>query len=160
GWTVDAQGKVMHKSLGNAVSPDEVIKESGADILRLWCASAEFTEDVRASPEILERVADAYRKIRNTAPFSLGNLDGFDPARDAVTDGDLEEIDRWALLELDALIAKVRAAYQAYQFHVVSHTLYDFSTVTLSARYFDILKDRLYTFAPGNPARRSAQTTL
>jgi isoleucyl-tRNA synthetase len=142
------------------VSPDEVIKESGADILRLWCASAEFTEDVRASPEILERVSDAYRKIRNTARFALGNLDGFDRERDSVAESDLEEIDRWALLDLDALIAKVRAAYEAYQFHVVFHTLYDFSTVTLSARYFDILKDRLYTFAPQNRARRSAQTAL
>jgi isoleucyl-tRNA synthetase len=160
GWTVDAHGKVMHKSLGNAVAPDEVIKESGADILRLWCASAEFTEDVRASPEILERVSDAYRKIRNTARFALGNLDGFDPARDTVPESELLEIDRWAMLELEALIAKVRAAYEAYQFHVVFHTLYDFSTVTLSARYFDILKDRLYTFAPRNPARRSAQTVL
>jgi isoleucyl-tRNA synthetase len=150
----------MHKSTGNAVAPDEVIKESGADILRLWCASAEFTEDMRSSPEILERVSDAYRKIRNTARFALGNLYEFAPERDTVPEDEMLEIDRWALSELDAVIGKVRAAYEAYEFHAVYHTLYDFSTVTLSARYFDILKDRLYTFAPRNPARRSAQSAL
>jgi len=160
GWTVDASDKVMHKSTGNAVAPDEVIKTSGADILRMWCASAEFTEDMRSSPEIMERVSDAYRKIRNTARYALGNLDGFDLTRDAVAEGQLLETDRWALAELDLVIGKVRAAYEAYQFHVVYHTLYDFCTVALSARYFDILKDRLYTFAPRNPARRSAQTAL
>jgi isoleucyl-tRNA synthetase len=160
GWTVDAYDKAMHKSTGNAVSPDEVINQSGADILRLWSASAEFTEDVRSSPEILERVADGYRKIRNTARFALGNLNGFDPTRDNIAEDEILEIDRWALAELDAVITRVRAAYEAYEFHTVYHTLYDFSTVTLSARYFDILKDRLYTFAPRNPARRSAQTAL
>jgi isoleucyl-tRNA synthetase len=98
--------------------------------------------------------------LRNTARFALGNLDGFDPERDAVADEDLLEIDRWALGELDSVIARVRAAYDAYEFHTVYHTLYDFCTVTLSARYFDILKDRLYTFAPKNSARRSAQTAL
>ena len=160
GWTVDAYDKAMHKSTGNAVSPDEVIKESGADILRLWSASAEFTEDVRSSPEILERVADGYRKIRNTARFALGNLDGFDATRDSIAESEMLEIDRWALAELDLVIARVRAAYEAYEFHTVYHALYDFCAVTLSARYFDILKDRLYTFAPRNTARRSAQTVL
>jgi len=160
GWTVDAYDKAMHKSTGNAVSPDEVIKESGADILRLWSASAEFTEDVRSSPEILERVADGYRKIRNTARFALGNLDGFDPTRDSVAEDEMLEIDRWALAELDLVIARVCAAYEAYEFHTVYHALYDFCTVKLSARYFDILKDRLYTFAPRNTARRSVQTAL
>jgi isoleucyl-tRNA synthetase len=160
GWTLDAQAQEMHKSTGNAVSPNDVIKDSGADILRLWCTYANYQEDVRCSPEILDRVADGYRKLRNTARFALGNLAGFDPARDAVADKDLLEIDRWALGELDSVIARVRAAYEAYEFHTVYHTLYDFCTVTLSARYFDILKDRLYTFAPRNPARRSAQTAL
>ena len=160
GWTLDAQAQEMHKSTGNAVSPNDVIKDSGADILRLWCAYSNYQEDVRCSPEILDRVADGYRKLRNTARFALGNLAGFDPERDAVADEDMLEIDRWALGELDSVIARVRAAYEAYEFHTVYHTLYDFCTVTLSARYFDILKDRLYTFAPRNPARRSAQTSL
>src|SRR6267143_32356 len=160
GWTLDAQAQEMHKSTGNAVSPNDVIKDSGADILRLWCTYSNYQEDVRCSPEILDRVADGYRKLRNTARFALGNLAGFDPERDAVADEDLLEIDRWALGELDAVVARVRAAYEAYEFHTVYHTLYDFCTVTLSARYFDILKDRLYTFAPRNPARRSAQTAL
>ena len=160
GWTVDAQGRAMHKSAGNAVPPDEVIKDSGAEILRLWCASSNYFDDMRCSAEILQRVTDGYRKLRNTARFALGNLHGFDPARDSVKKEEMEEIDRWALAELDALIVKVREAYKAYEFHTVYHTLYNFSTVTLSARYFDIIKDRLYTFAPRNPARRSAQTAL
>jgi len=160
GWTVDAQGKAMHKSTGNAVAPDEVIKNSGAEVIRLWCASSDYFEDMRCSDEILQRVTDGYRKLRNTARFALGNLHGFDPARDTVADEELLEIDAWALAELDAVIQKVRAAYDAYQFHTVYHTLYNFCTVTLSARYFDIIKDRLYTFAPRNEARRSAQTAL
>jgi len=160
GWTLDAVGKAMHKSAGNAVSPDEVIPKLGAEVLRLWCASSDYFEDMRCSEEILQRVTDGYRKLRNTARYALGNLDGFDPARDSVPDAEMLEIDRWALAELDSVIAKVRAAYEAYEFHTVYHTLYDFCTVTLSARYFDILKDRLYTFAPRNPARRSAQSAL
>ena len=160
GWTLDAQGKAMHKSSGNAVSPDEVIPQLGAEVLRLWCASSDYFEDMRCSEEILQRVSDGYRKLRNTARYTLGNLDGFDPARDSVPEAEMLELDRWALAELDLVIEKVRAAYGAYEFHTVYHTLYDFCTVTLSARYFDILKDRLYTFAPRNPARRSAQTAL
>jgi isoleucyl-tRNA synthetase len=160
GWTLDAQGKAMHKSAGNAVAPEEVIKDSGAEILRLWSASSNYFEDMRCSAEILQRVTDGYRKLRNTARFALGNLHGFDPARDAVGSEDLLEIDRWALAELDEVVAKVQAAYVGYEFHQVYHALADFCTVTLSARYFDIIKDRLYTFAPRNRARRSAQTVL
>jgi isoleucyl-tRNA synthetase len=160
GWTVDAQGKAMHKSAGNAVPPEDVIKESGAETLRLWAASSNYFEDMRCSPEILQRVTDAYRKLRNTARFALGNLHGFEPARDTVVAEDLFEIDRWALAELDSVITRVRAAYDAYEFHTVYHTLYNFATVTLSARYFDIIKDRLYTFAPRSLGRRSAQTAL
>ena len=160
GWVVDGQGKAMHKSGGNAVSPNDVIKESGAEIIRLWCASSDYHEDMRCSPEILQRVSDGYRKMRNTARFALGNLDGFDPARDAVAQAEMLEIDRWALAELDSVIERVRAAYEAYEFHTVYHALYNFCTVTLSARYFDIIKDRLYTAAPRNVARRSAQTAL
>jgi isoleucyl-tRNA synthetase len=160
GWVVDGQGKAMHKSGGNAVSPNDVIKESGAEVLRLWCASSDYHEDMRCSPEILQRVSDGYRKMRNTARFALGNLDKFDPARDAVRHEEMQEIDRWALAELDVVIERVRAAYEAYEFHTVYHTLYHFCTVTLSARYFDIIKDRLYTAAPRSDARRSAQTAL
>ncbi len=160
GWTVDAQGKAMHKSLGNAVAPEEVIKESGAEILRLWCASTDYHEDMRVAPEILQRITDGYRKLRNTARFALGNLHGFEPARDSVAEDEMLEIDRWALAELDEVVALVRAAYKAYEFHAVFHRLYNFCTVALSARYFDIIKDRLYTFAPRNIARRSAQTVL
>ncbi len=160
GWTLDAQGKAMHKSLGNAVSPDEVIPKLGAEVLRLWCVSSDYMEDLRCSDEILQRVSDGYRKVRNTARFALGNLDGFDPARDTVAEEELLEVDRWALAELDSVATDVRAAYEAYDFHLVYQTLHQFCTVTLSARYFDIIKDRLYTFAPKNKDRRSAQTAL
>lgn len=160
GWVVDGQGKAMHKSAGNAVSPNEVVKESGAEILRLWCASSDYHEDMRCSPEILQRISDAYRKLRNTARFALGNLDGFAPAHDEVRQEEMLEIDQWALAELDTVIEKVRAGYEAYEFHVVYHALYNFCTVTLSARYFDIIKDRLYTAAPRSHVRRSAQTAL
>lgn len=160
GWTLDAQGKAMHKSLGNAVSPDEVIPKLGAEVLRLWTVSSNYMEDMRCSDEILQRTADGYRKLRNTARFALGNLDGFDPAQDMVAEEDLLEIDRWALAELDSVVTSVREAYEAYDFHNVYQLLHQFCTVTLSARYFDIIKDRLYTFAPKNRARRSAQSVL
>jgi isoleucyl-tRNA synthetase len=160
GWVLDGQGKAMHKSAGNAISPNEVAKESGAEIVRLWCASTNYSEDVRCSPEILQRVSDGYRKLRNTARFALGNLAGFDPSRDSMAESEMLETDRWALAELDAVVEKVLAGYKAYEFHAVYHALYNFSTVTLSARYFDIIKDRLYTAAPRSPERRSAQTAL
>src|SRR5215813_5118051 len=160
GWTLDAQGHAMHKSAGNAIEPDQVIKQSGAEIIRLWCASSNYFDDMRASDEILQRVIDGYRKMRNTARFALGNLDGFDPARDSVDEHELLEIDRWALAELNLTIAAVREAYEKYDFHSVYQMLHEFCTVTLSALYFDIIKDRLYTFAPKNQARRSAQTVL
>src|ERR1043166_4571654 len=150
----------MHKSLGNAVSPDEVIPKLGAEVLRLWCVSSNYMDDIRCSEEILQRVSDGYRKLRNTARFALGNLDGFDPATDSVAEHEMLEIDRWALAALDSAVADVRDAYEAYDFHGVNQALHQFCTVTLSARYFDIIKDRLYTFAPKNQARRSAQTAL
>jgi isoleucyl-tRNA synthetase len=160
GWTLDGQGKAMHKSAGNAVEPDVVIKQSGAEIIRLWCASSNYFDDMRASDEILQRVTDGYRKLRNTARFALGNLHGFDPAKDSVPFEEMEEIDRWALAELDQVIGKVLSAYKSFEFHLVYHALYNFATVTLSARFFDIIKDRLYTYAPRNKGRRSAQTAL
>ena len=160
GWTLDAQGRAMHKSAGNAVEPEKVIKQSGAETIRLWCVSSNYFDDMRGSDEILQRVTDGYRKLRNTARFALGNIDGFDPARDSVPVEEMEEIDRWALAELNRVTKEVLAAYDAFEFHNVYRALYNFATVTLSARYFDIIKDRLYTFAPRNKARRSAQTVL
>ncbi|HWP42492.1 MAG TPA: isoleucine--tRNA ligase [Blastocatellia bacterium] len=160
GWTVDGEGKAMHKSAGNAISPNEVIKESGAEILRLWVASSNYQEDVRLSGEILKRLVDAYRKLRNTARHALGNLYDFDPERDSVSREEMWEIDRWALAATREVARKAIDAYRRFEYHVVYHTLYNYATVTLSAVYFDILKDRLYTFAPKSAGRRSAQTAL
>jgi isoleucyl-tRNA synthetase len=141
-------------------APQEIINKSGAEIIRLWAAAIEYTEDMRCSDEILQRVTDAYRKIRNTVRYALGNLEGFNPSTNSVAFEELEEIDRWALMELDGVIAKALHGYQTFDFQTVYHTLYNFSTVTLSARYFDILKDRLYISAPHSTARRAAQTVL
>ncbi|HKO63443.1 MAG TPA: isoleucine--tRNA ligase [Pyrinomonadaceae bacterium] len=160
GWLITTQGEKMSKSQGTGISPNEVVKSSGADILRLWVASSDYHEDVRVSEEILERTVDAYRKIRNTARYALGNLHGFEPAKDSVPESDLLEIDRWVLGELDDVISRVWRAYEAYEFHMATRAIYTFCTVTLSARYFDIIKDRLYTSAPGSLARRSSQTAL
>jgi isoleucyl-tRNA synthetase len=160
GWLITVAGEKMSKSAGTSISPNEVVKESGADILRLWVASSDYHEDVRCSEEILERTVDAYRKIRNTARYALGNLYGFDPSQGSVSEEEMLEIDRWALAELDEVVRKVREAYETYEFHLATRAIYSFCTVTLSARYFDIIKDRLYTSAPRSLARRSAQTAL
>jgi len=160
GWLITVQGEKMSKSQGTGISPNEVVKESGADILRLWVASSDYHEDVRCSEEILERTVDSYRKIRNTARYALGNLSGFDGVKDAVAEDELLEIDRWVLAELDGVISNVRRAFETYEFHMATRAIYGFCTVTLSARYFDIIKDRLYTAAPRSLARRSAQTAL
>jgi isoleucyl-tRNA synthetase len=160
GWVVDGEGKQMHKSGGNAVSPNDVIKESGAEIIRLWAATMDVTEDVRVSGEILKRIGDSYRKLRNTLRYALGNLEGFDLAADSVKDDEMQELDRWALASLDVSTAKILRAYETYNFQAATKELTNFFNVTLSARYFDIIKDRLYTAAPKSPARRSAQTVL
>lgn len=160
GWTVDAEGQKMSKSRGNVIEPQEVIARSGAEILRLWVASSDYHEDVRISEEILNRLIEAYRKIRNTACYLVNNLYDFDPDRDAVPVAEMEELDRWILAELNQLIRKVLAAYHSYEFHLAYHALYTFCASELSAIYFDILKDRLYTFAPKSHGRRSAQTAL
>ena len=160
GWVVDGEGKKQSKSLGNVTAPQEIIDKSGAEILRLWAAAVDYTEDVRCSDEILSRVVDAYRKFRNTLRYALGNLDGFDLATDAVPENDLQEIDRWALANLGEVTAKVLKGYEAYDFQGSYGALYNFCTVTLSARYFDIIKDRLYIYAPKSVERRSAQTAL
>ncbi len=160
GWVVDGEGKQMHKSTGNAVSPNEVVNKSGAEVLRLWAAAVDYTEDMRCSDEILSRIVDAYRKFRNTLRYALGNLDGFNPESDKVAFGEMQEIDRWALASLDVVIEKVLKGYEKYDFQTAYQTLYNFVTVTLSARYFDIIKDRLYILAPNSIERRSAQTAL
>lgn len=160
GWVVDGEGKKMSKSDKNATAPATVIEQYGAEVMRLWAAAVDYTEDIRCSTEILQRMSDTYRKLRNTVRYALGNLDGFNVSTDSVSQDEMLEIDRWALNELDAVIEKCVDAYKEYNFQTVYHTLYNFSTVTLSARYFDIIKDRLYTAAPKSVARRSAQTAL
>jgi len=160
GYTVDAQGEKMSKSKGNVVEPQEVIKRSGADILRLWASSVDYREDVRISDEILNRLTEAYRKIRNTARYMLGNLAGFEPCVDTVDLEEMFEIDRWAMASTNELVKRAIESYQKYEFHTLYHALYNFCTVELSAIYFDILKDRLYTFPPKSLGRRSAQTAL
>ena len=160
GWVVDGEGKPMHKSGGNAVSPRDFMNLKGADVMRLWAAAADTSKDVRWSTEIIDRVTDAYRKMRNTLRYALGNLDGFDPESDTVYSDRMEEIDLWALAMLNETTEKVIAAYDLYDFQAAYNALYNFCTVTLSARYFDIIKDRLYIFAARSEARRSAQTAL
>ncbi len=160
GWVLDGEGRAMHKSLGNVIEPDEIIRRHGAEMLRLWTASVEFNEDVRLSETILTRLVDAYRKLRNTFRYLLGNLSDFDPRTDAVPGSDLAGIDQWILLRAEDLAARCRAWYENFEFHKVYHSVYAFATVDLSAVYFDILKDRLYTAATESPARRSAQTAL
>ena len=150
----------MSKSIGNVIEPMEVIKTHGAEVLRLWAASVEFGEDVSISPEMLTRLSEAYRKLRNTFRYCLGNLYDFDPARDCVEGNQLEEIDTWALARTAELLERVQAAYSEYAFHKVYRGVYDFATVDLSAFYFDILKDRLYTAPAGSVRRRAAQTAL
>jgi isoleucyl-tRNA synthetase len=158
GFVVDGDGRKMSKSLGNTVAPDDVIRKYGAEVLRLWAASEDYTEDIRLSDEILKHLAEAYRRIRNTCRFLLGNLADFDPAAHVVADGELRELDRWAMLRLHRTIQRVRKSYAAYEFHLAFQTLHNFCAVDLSALYLDVLKDRLYTSAPNDPGRRAAQT--
>ncbi len=160
GFVVDGSGKKMSKSAGNVVAPQEVIEKHGAEVLRLWVAAEDYRDDVRISPEILAHLVEAYRKIRNTMRYLLGNLSDFDPQRHRVAAEDLFEIDRWALHRLQLLIRRVRSAYDRYEFHMIFHGLNSFCAVDLSAFYLDILKDRLYTFPKASPGRRAAQTVL
>src|SRR5882724_3004540 len=160
GWTVDGEGKAMHKSVGNAIPADEIVSKQGAEILRLWAASSDYQEDVRVSPEILNRMVDAYRKLRNTARYALGNISDFDPESDQVAESDMWEIDRWALAVTREVTRKVVDSYKRFDYTTVYHALYNYATVKLSNIYFDILKDRLYTFAPKSIGRRAAQTAL
>ncbi len=160
GFVVDEQGRKMSKSLGNVVDPLKVIKQMGADILRLWVSSADYRGDLAASQAILKQMTEAYRKIRNTCRFLLGNIYDFDPLVHKVKVQDMLEIDRWVLSRLQKLVEKTLGAYKNYEYHVVYHAVHNFCTVDMSALYLDIIKDRLYASAPGSQERRSAQTVL
>ena len=159
GWTVDGEGKAMHKSLGNGMDPAEIINQYGADLLRLWAASADYHADVRCSHEIFKQLSQNYLKFRNTARYCLGNLDGFDP--DHLTPpAEMEELDRWAVTRLNALMEKCAKAYDDYEFLVITHAVNDFCVVDMSNFYLDIIKDRLYCEEKDGAKRRSAQTAL
>lgn len=160
GFVVDGQGKKMSKSLGNVIQPQELIEKYGADILRLWVSAEDYRDDIRISREILERLSEAYRRIRNTCRFLLGNLADFDPTRDMVPVDRMRDLDRFALDGLNRVIHRVNAAYRDFEFHVVFHTLYNYCSVDLSSLYLDILKDRLYVERSDGELRRSAQTAL
>ena len=158
GWVVDGEGRKMSKSMQNGVAPEKIINQYGTDILRLWVASSDYHADVRISPEILKQLSEAYRKIRNTARFILGNISDFDPNTDKVANSSLHEIDKWALVKLDALIKKVNEAYNAFDFHIIYHAIHNYCVVDMSNFYLDIIKDRLYC---GNMEdRRAAQTAM
>ncbi|MGC2720901.1 MAG: isoleucine--tRNA ligase [Candidatus Acidiferrales bacterium] len=160
GWTLDEKGAPMSKSLGNAIYPAEICAKWGADLLRIWVVSQDYSSDMKISEAMMTQLAEAYRKIRNTFRFALGNLEAFDPARDLVADADLWEMDAWMVRRTGALAKQCQQWYANFEFHRIYHALHDFCTVALSAFYFDVLKDRLYTFAPKNIGRRSAQTAV
>ena len=160
GWVVDGEGKAMHKSLGNGMSPDEVTDKYGADILRIWVASSDYHADIRISQDILKQLSDAYRKIRNTARFILSNLGDFNPDTDSVSVEKLDGIDKWAMARMDEIIEKCKAAYDKFDFHIVYSTMRDFCTIDLSNFYLDILKDRLYVEKADSESRRAAQTVI
>ncbi len=159
GWTVDGEGRAMHKSLGNGVDPEDVFKKYGADICRLWAGSADYHVDVRCSDAIFQQLSQNYLKFRNTAKFCLDNLVDFDPNQ-LTAAADMQELDRWVVTKLNALIEKCEAAYQEYEFLTVSHAINEFCVVTLSSLYLDIVKDRLYCDAKDSAERKSAQSAL
>jgi len=160
GFVVDGAGRKMSKSVGNVVAPEEIIKKYGAEILRLWVAAQDYRDDIRISQEILSRLSESYRRIRNTCRYILGNISDFDPARDCTAYADMPEIDRWALHQLELLKEKVLASYGDFEFHVIYHAVNGFCTVEMSAFYLDILKDRVYTSRKDSLERRSAQTVM
>ena len=160
GFVVDGKGEAMHKSKGNVIAPEEIIRRHGAEILRLWVAAEDYRDDIRISKDILDRLTEAYRKIRNTIRFLLGNLYDYSPERDAVPFGEMVEMDRYALILYHRLVGKVRRAYDQYEFHAIFHAVNNFCAVEMSSFYMNVLKDRLYCAKPDDPARRSAQTAL
>ena len=159
GWTLDGEGRALSKSSGSEAA-EKIVNKYGADVLRLWVASIDFTEDVRLSNTILDRLIEAYRKLRNTFRYALGNLHDFNPEKDAVPVAEMLEIDRWILARTEDLVRRCRGWYDTLEFHKVYRAIYDFTTADLSARYFDILKDRLYTAATSSRERRSGQSAL
>src|SRR6202171_5714233 len=160
GWTLDDQGRPMSQSLGHALYPLEICEKWGADLLRLWVASVEYQADVKMSERVMTQLSEAYRKIRNTFRFALGNLSDFDPARDILPNAQREEIVRWMLERTAELVKKCREWYANYEFHRIHHAVHDYAVVDLSSFYYDVLKDRLYTKAPASTSRRSAQTAI
>jgi isoleucyl-tRNA synthetase len=160
GFTVDEKGRKQSKSLGNVVAPQKVMSTLGADVLRLWVSATDYANEMSVSDEILKRMADSYRRIRNTVRYLLGNLDGFDPKRDAVPTGDLLALDRWALARTGALQAEIIEAYRRYAFHLIYQKVHNFCSVDLGGFYLDVLKDRMYTTPAAGRARRSAQTVM
>jgi isoleucyl-tRNA synthetase len=160
GWTLDEQGRPMSKSLGNVMLPSEICDKWGADLLRLWVGSQEYQADVKMSDRVMTQLSEAYRKIRNTFRFALGNLNDFDPSRDAIANGQLDEMDQWMLERTADLVKRCREWYASYEFHRIYHAIHDFCVVDLSSFYYDVLKDRLYTKAAKNKSRRSGQTAV
>lgn len=160
GWVVDGEGKKMSKSLGNGIDPQEVVDQYGADVLRLWVASSDYHVDIRISKDILKQLSEAYRKIRNTARYILGNISDFNPDADSVNVNDLMPIDKWAINKLNELIVKVKNGYDTYEFHQVYHAIHNFCVVDMSNFYLDVLKDRLYTEKADSHSRRAAQTAI
>ncbi len=160
GWVVDGEGKKMSKSLGNTIIPDDIVKQYGADILRLWVASSDYHADIRVSNDILKQLSEIYRKIRNTARFILGNISDFDPNTDMVAHDMLEEIDHWALMRLDQVVKTCREAYENFEYHIIFHAIHNFCVIDMSNFYLDVLKDRLYVEAKSSATRRAAQTAM
>ena len=160
GYVVDGEGRKMSKSLGNGIDPADVIKEYGADILRLWVASSAYTTDIRISKDLLKQLSEVYRKIRNTARYILGNINDFNPDTDSVDYNELNELDKWALSRMNNLIKRVNEAYDTYEFHLMFHAIHNFCVVDMSNFYLDIIKDRLYTSNADSKERRAAQTVM
>lgn len=160
GMIVDQTGEKFSKSKGNGISPQQIIDKYGADMLRLWVVSADYKTDMKITDGILKQLSEAYRKIRNTARFILGNINDFDPDRDMVAYDEMPEIDKWALIRLNKLTEKVVSAYEDYEFHMIYHNIHNFCVVDMSNVYLDIIKDRLYTSAPNSKTRRSAQSAM
>lgn len=160
GWVVDGEGKKMSKSLGNVIAPEQIIKQYGADILRLWVSSSDFKSDVRVSKDILKQLTEVYRKIRNTMRYMLGNCYDFAPDRDIVDYKEMDEMDRYVLHRLQVLSERVTRAYDEFEYHIVFHAIHNFCVVEMSNFYLDVLKDRLYTYTAASHGRRSAQTAM
>ena len=160
GYVVDGQGRKMSKSVGNGIDPMDICKQYGADILRLWVSSSDYKVDIRISNDILKQLTESYRKIRNTARFILGNICDFDPNKDSVSYSEMKELDKWALLKLNQLVAKIEKAYSEYEFHTMLHAIHNFCVVDMSSFYLDVTKDRMYASKPEDKSRRAGQTAM